>query len=236
MTPPSFRTPGGTCVPAVTADEMREVDRVAVEEFGIDLLQMMENAGRNLAWHVRDLGNEATIVAGNGGNGGGGLACARHLHNRDVPVRVVLDRSPAALDGAAAHQYAILDETGVPVDVGPEAIDETDVLVDALIGYGLSGPVLGSAADLVDAMNATNAPVLSLDVASGRDATTGDAPGTAVDPDRVVTLALPKTGLDTVDCSLYLADISLPAALYDRLDVDYENPFGDRYWVSIQAR
>ncbi|WP_277813211.1 NAD(P)H-hydrate epimerase [Haloferax sp. ATB1] len=66
----------------------------------------MENAGRILAWHVRDVGNgEAIIVAGNGGNGGGGLACARHLANRGIPVQVVLDRPAAELSGDAAHQY-----------------------------------------------------------------------------------------------------------------------------------
>jgi NAD(P)H-hydrate epimerase len=235
MTQPSFRTLGGTCVPAVTADEMRDVDRVAVEEFGIDLLQMMENAGRNLAWHAREMGEEITVVAGPGGNGGGGLVCARHFHNRGIPVRVVLDRSPADLAGAAAHQHSILEETGITVTVGADPIGRSDLLVDALIGYGLSGPVRGSAADLVAAMNRSAAPVLSLDVPSGRDATTGDEPGDAVDPARVVTLALPKTGLRGLDCPLYLADISLPAALYERLDIDYTNPFGDRYWVAIET-
>jgi len=233
MTGTRFHTGDGKSVPAVTAEEMQQIDRLAVEEFGIDLLQMMENAGRNLAWHVRDVGDRATIVAGNGGNGGGGLACARHLHNRGVPVRVVLDRPPADLDGAAAHQYRILDATGIPVAVGPDAVGEPGVLVDALIGYGLRGPVRGSAGDLVEVMNGNQAPVVSLDVPSGLDATTGDRPGRAVDPARVVTLALPKTGLLAVDCSLFLADISLPGALYDRLGVDYESPFGDRYWVSI---
>jgi NAD(P)H-hydrate epimerase len=218
---------------------MREVDRLAVETFGIDLRQMMENAGRTLAARVRAVAPRrdapVTVVAGNGGNGGGGLVCARHLHNRSQPVRVVLDRPPDELDGAAANQHAILDETGVPVAVGPDAVGETAVVVDALIGYGLSGPVRGSGATLVAAMNATDAPVVSLDVPSGRDATTGDEPGRAVDSARVLTLALPKTGLDALDCPLALADNSLPGALYERLGLDYESPFDDGYWVSIVA-
>jgi NAD(P)H-hydrate epimerase len=235
MTDATFHTPDGLGVPAVTADEMREVDRVAVEVFGIDLLQMMENAGRNLAWHAREMGTEVTVVAGNGGNGGGGMVCARHLHNRDIPVRVVLDRPPTDLDGAATHQHAILDETGVPVEVGPDTLGNPSVLVDALIGYGLTGPVRGTATELVEAMNDAPAPVLSLDVPSGRNATTGKEPGETVGSARVVTLALPKTGLQSVGCPLYLADISLPAALYARLDIDYENPFGERYWVQLEA-
>lgn len=107
--------------------------------------------------------------------------------------------------------------------------------MDALIGYGLAGPVRGTAAALVEAMNDSAAPVLSLDVPSGRNATTGEAPGNAVDPARALTLALPKTGLRTLDCPVYLADISLPATLYERLDIDYENPFGDRYWMQAEC-
>lgn len=235
MTDTTFQTPGGVDVPAVTADEMREVDRVAVDEFGIDLLQMMENAGRNLAGHVRQSASEVTVVAGNGGNGGGGMVCARHLYNRGVSVRVVLDRAVADLDGAAAHQHAILEATGVPVDVGPDAIGEPAALVDALIGYGLSGPVRGKAANLVEEMNDLSASVISLDVPSGRNATSGEQAGSAVDPARVLTLALPKTGLGALDCPLYLADISLPAVLYERLEIDYQNPFEDRYVIPIDG-
>ncbi|HIQ01424.1 MAG TPA: hypothetical protein EYH30_04750 [Anaerolineales bacterium] len=83
---------------------MREVDRVAVEEFGLGILQMMENAGRSLAENVLDMPAEAegeiAVLAGSGGNGGGGLCCARHLHNHGLRVRVVLSREAAALSRA----------------------------------------------------------------------------------------------------------------------------------------
>ena len=105
-----FETADGRAVPAVTAATMREVDRVAVEEVGLPLLSMMENAGRALARVVRAErgGRRVVVLAGGGGNGGGGLACARHLANRDVPVEVVLDRDPAALAGATATQWRIV--------------------------------------------------------------------------------------------------------------------------------
>lgn len=234
-----FRTPDGTSVPAVTAGEMREVDRLATETFEIALIQMMENAGRTLAARTRDLASREehesgiTVLAGNGGNGGGGLVCARHLHNLGVPVRVVLDRPPGELDGAPARQCAILDAAGLDVAVGPGALDEPGVVVDALVGYGLDGPARGTTAALIEATNALETPVLSLDIPSGRDATTGAQPGPAVDPARVLTLAVPKTGLRGLDCPLALVDISLPAALYHRLDIAYERPFGERYWVPI---
>jgi NAD(P)H-hydrate epimerase len=91
-----FETGDGDAVTAVTAEEMRAVDRVAVEEFGVDLLQMMENAGRTLALAARErrASEPVAVVAGDGGNGGGGLACARHLANHSIPVAVALDREP----------------------------------------------------------------------------------------------------------------------------------------------
>ena len=238
MTRNTFRTPAGDEVPAVTAAGMRAVDRVAVEEVGLQLLQMMENAGRALAWHVRDLHEDGrvVVVAGNGGNGGGGLTCARHLANRDVPVRIVLDRPPGELSGAAAHQCRILDAMDVAVATDPGAVsrgDEPTVLVDALIGYGVSGEVRPPAADYVQGMNGTGDPVVSLDVPSGMDATTGDTHGVRVHSDRTVTLALPKTGLDAVDGALYLADIGIPSTVYDRLDVEYETPFAGADWVEL---
>lgn len=103
----------------VTAAQMREVDRIAVEEFGLGVLQMMENAGRNLAHHAMqmlrenpsdtELGRKGqiTILVGAGGNGGGGLCCARHLHNPGYHISLVLDRDPASLGGPAGRQLEV---------------------------------------------------------------------------------------------------------------------------------
>jgi NAD(P)H-hydrate epimerase len=199
---------------------MRAVDRVAVESFGIDVLQMMEHAGRALAEVVRDrTDGPVTVLAGNGGNGGGGLCCARHLLNRGADVRVVLDRAPGELSGPAAHHHATLDAMDCPVAVGPG--NAGTAVVDALVGYGLSGPLAGTAADLAAAANEASGTVVSLDVPSGLDATTGERPGTAVDPDAVLTLALPKTGLAGVDADCLLADIGLPAGVYEELDIPH---------------
>jgi len=231
-----FRTETGRQVTAVTAAEMREVDRVAVEKFGVSLLQMMENAGRNLARHVRVAGTEPVVVlAGNGGNGGGGLCAARHLANRDIEVSVVLDRPPGGLDGAARTQYETLAKMGIPVDDGVDALTERDVetVVDALVGYGLDGPLRGTAGELVDEVETLDAPVVSLDVPSGMVATTGERPGPSIDPDRVLTLALPKTGLVEFRGDLYLGDIAIPAGVYHSLDIPYSNPFDDEYWVEL---
>lgn len=234
----AFETAGGQSVTAVTAAEMRDVDRVAVEDLGLRLLSMMENAGRNLADQVTGLreGGSVAVLAGSGGNGGGGLACARHLANRGVPVEVVLDRPAADLAGAAATQAGVLDGMDVAVDAGPAALASADpaLVVDALVGYGLDGPLRGTAADLVDAAP-DGATTVALDVPSGRDATTGERPGAAVEPDLVLALALPKTGLREVSAPLVLGDIAIPATVYRRLDIPYARPFGDGYRVELRA-
>lgn len=225
---------------AVTATEMQEVDRVAVEEVGLQLLQMMENAGRILAWHVREVRNEdapVIVVTGNGGNGGGGMACARHLANRGISVRIVVDRSPDELSGAAAIQSQILAEMAVPISTDAERLSPANgqrVIVDALIGYGLDGEVRPPASRLIERLNRLPEQVVSLDVPSGIDATTGETLGIAVTPDRTITLALPKTGLETVAGALYLADISVPQTVYERLDIDYERPFGRDDWIELE--
>lgn len=250
MDRPSFTTTDGQPVTAVTAAEMREVDRVAVEAFGIGVLQMMEHAGRALAGQVLELldgdddadvraapaAEPVTVLAGNGGNGGGGRCCARHLANRGVDVSVVYDREPEALEGPAAHHHETIAAMDLPVAVGPDAVgDDSGLLVDALVGYGLEGPLRGTAAELVESAAAIDGPIVSLDVPSGLDARTGERPGVAVAPDRVLTLALPKTGLAAADAALYLADIGLPAGVYRRADVEPCAPFDAGYVVELRS-
>lgn len=205
-------------VPAVTAAQMALVDRVAIDEFGITLLQMMENAGGALARVVRALWPQASpisVLAGGGGNGGGALACARRLHGFGQHVLVVLDRPPDDLSGAAAHQAATLRAAGVEFRMEPD-LEPGTVVVDGLIGYGLRHAPSGRTAYLIEACAAAQS-VVSLDVPSGVDATSGEKHQPHVQPDVTVTLALPKTGL-TADATglLLLADIGIPPELYSR--------------------
>lgn len=232
----TFRTPGGTEVPAVTADEMREVDRVAVEETGPTLHSMMENAGRSLAETVveyRGSREPVVVLAGGGGNGGGGLVAARHLANHGVPVEVVLDRPPGEYEGVTGQQLATVRATGVPVDAGTTTVPASGVAVDALVGYSLRGGPRGRVATLVEALDGRDDPVVSLDVPTGVDATTGERPGASVTADHTLTLALPKTGLDGLESSLSVADVGIPAVVYDRAGVAYASPFGEGYRVPL---
>lgn len=231
MEPDAFRTTADTPVPAVTAAEMAAVDRVATDEVGLALAMMMENAGRNLANAVRrENPARVTVVAGTGGNGGGGMACARHLANRGVDVSVVLSGNPDSLEGTVAQQYAVLGS----MDISFEDTVEGDLVVDTLIGYGLSGAVREDTVELIETMNESER-VVSLDVPSGIDATTGEVLGTAVRPETTVTLALPKTGLRDAGGTLLLADIGIPMAVYKRAGLSHDSPFGGSYLEEIVA-
>ncbi|NNC92228.1 MAG: NAD(P)H-hydrate epimerase [Acidimicrobiia bacterium] len=208
-------------VPAVTMDQMREVDRIMIEDLRIELMQMMENAGRNLARLARRrfLPGRALVMAGSGGNGGGGMVAARHLANWGVEVAVVLGKEPDRLGPVPAHQLDVLERMGVPIVGQP---DSADLIIDALIGYSLRGNPRGRIAELIEwATGQQDSAVLSLDTPSGLDVTTGVPGVPCIAATATLTLAAPKTGLleAAVVGELFLGDISVPPAVYDAFDM-----------------
>jgi NAD(P)H-hydrate epimerase len=182
VTVASFLTAYGATVPAVTAERMRAIDRVAIEDTGPNLYQMMENAGRSLALTVLErLGADwatypVVVLAGTGGNGGGGICAARHLANRGVDVTLVVS-DPDGLSAVPADQLSVYRATDgrevVPYEL-PSL--EAAVVVDAVIGYSLSGAPRGMAAELIGWTASQPSPVIALDVPSGIDSTTGEHP------------------------------------------------------------
>jgi NAD(P)H-hydrate epimerase len=240
MSAVSFVSDTGVPVPAVTAAEMREVDRIAIEETGPSLLQMMENAGANLAsLAIERLGRgwqeaQVLVLAGQGGNGGGGLCAARHLTNRGLDVFACIS-DPERLHPATTLQRQILAAAGGR-EIGAADLDgfRPDLVLDALLGYSLTGAPRGRAAELIAWANGQTAPVLSLDLPSGVDATTGVAPGVAVRAAWTLTLALPKPGIASdLAGELYLADIGIPAPVLRRLAPAYRSPFDARSRVAL---
>jgi NAD(P)H-hydrate epimerase len=207
---------------------MLEVDRAMIEDYGITLMQMMENAGRNLAHLARarfldgdPRGKGVVVLAGTGGNGGGALVCARRLHGYGADVRVFVTRPDASFAPIPAHQLAILRRLEVPI-ARPDRLATAGtpaLIVDGVIGYSLRGVPRGPAAALIRWANAGPAPILSLDAPSGLDATSGTAHDPAITAAATLTLALPKAGLRAPGAAihigeLYLADIGVPPALY----------------------
>lgn len=229
-------------IPFLTAEQMAEVDRLMIEEYQVSLLQMMENAGRQLADLARSRflggdprGKQVVVLAGSGGNGGGGLTAARHLHNWGAAIEVILTRPQRDLNEVPARQAEILSAMDVslsPSDLWKD-LPDADLILDALIGYSLQGEARGEAARLILLANSHQRPILSLDVPSGLDATRGAVFSTVIKAAATLTLALPKTGLaeDRVGPyvgELYLADISVPPNLYQRLGLEVGAIFADR--------
>ena len=215
-------------VPYLTTAQMIEVDRAMMEDYKIELIQMMENAGRNLAHLARERffkgdprGKKVVVLAGAGGNGGGALVCARRLHNYGAQVQVFVTKPDADFTPIPAHQLDILRQMKVLVDQA-ETVTQTgkpDLIIDGVIGYSLKGNPRGTAGDLIRWANAQDAPILALDAPSGVDTTTGAVFDPAIQATATMTLALPKEGLRAPGVEarvgeLYLADISVPPELY----------------------
>jgi NAD(P)H-hydrate epimerase len=230
-------------IPAVTTAQMAEVDRLMIEEYGILLIQMMENAGRSLAEMARRMlsgrltDRNITVLCGAGNNGGGGMAAARHLHNRGAGVHAKLVGDPTRLKDIPAHQWRILQTMKLANNDDPD-LAQADLTVDALIGYGLTGDPRGPVAEWIERANGGNCPILSLDTPSGLDTTTG-APGhPCIRASATLTLALPKTGLLALSArpfvgDLYLADIGVPPELYRRIGIEVGPLFADDTIIRI---
>ncbi len=223
-------------VPALTSVEMAAVDRAMVEDYGIDLVQMMENAGRALAALARDRfldgdpqGKTVVILAGSGGNGGGALVAARRLHGWGATILTVLAQERERFTPVPAKQLAILNRLGVEVVSSGQLVatlesPTPDLVIDGVIGYGLRDAPHGGAEDLIRWSGSAGAPILALDVPSGMDATSGDVNESTVRATATLTLALPKTGLVSGPArahvgELYLADIGVPRRLYAEIDL-----------------
>ncbi len=213
MIVPTLPEVSADAVAWISESDMVEVDRVMIEDLHIELMQMMENAGRQLAQLVMRAASPTTVAvaAGSGGNGGGGLVAARHLANAGVEVSVTTTRQRSEMAPVPAHQLDILERMGI--EQRPD-LPDVDVIVDALIGYSLRGAPRGRTAELIE-QTQRGASIVSLDTPSGLDVTSGAIPGAVVDADATVTLALPKTGLRSSAHvgELYLADISVPPSV-----------------------
>jgi NAD(P)H-hydrate epimerase len=223
---------------------VRDVDRLAVEEFGIPSIVLMENAAIGLCEVALEMleglgGSAALIACGPGNNGGDGLALARHLHNAGVEVHIVLAADPSRYGGDAAINLRIAQkmdlpltisappDPGVALDRAAAALPRPAIIVDALLGTGVDRPVTGPLRTLIERLNSLRtpqSPVLAADLPSGLDADTGEPLGAAVVADATVTFVGLKPGFLTLAAQpfvgeIHIADIGAPAELVRRLGV-----------------
>ena len=225
----------------IDTPQMIEVDRLMMEEYQIELIQMMENAGRCLAILTKERvfngdvqGKHITVLAGTGGNGGGALVAARRLHGWGAKVKVYVTAGEFKFTPIPKHQYGILKRMGITIQLGGELTDahHVEAIIDGIIGYNLSGNPYGFAAEMIKWANSKEAPILSLDTPSGLDLTTGTLFNPIIKAMATLTLAMPKVGLFKKEAKkmvgeLYLGDISVPQELYqeDSLGLSATNIF-----------
>ena len=218
-----------------TAQEIKNIDRRAIRKFGIPGPVLMENAAAAIMAGMERFfdgleGVKVGIVCGKGNNGGDGLALARRLRIRGVPVRVALLASPAALTGEAKLNLAILRKTDVEVlaNAGARTLADviawSDVVVDAMLGVGLATPLKGNYALAAELMNAAGRPVVAVDIPTGIHADTGAVMGSAVRADLTVTMALPKRGLflhpgASFAGQVHVADIGMPVEVIEQENI-----------------
>jgi hydroxyethylthiazole kinase-like uncharacterized protein yjeF len=208
----------------ISSREMRALELNA-EYFGISLIQLMENAGRNVALEVASRfaeGKRVLIFCGLGGNGGDGFVAARHLSSTGFKVTVVLaGRGRDVSHEAAAKNFAALRFlTDIPVlevnDSSAIPIVEADVVVDALLGTGTKGELKPPIRQLVEYLNELGGFKIAVDVPTGVDADTGERLGAAVKANVTVTFHAPKTGLTNAKKfvgELVVKEIGLPSDL-----------------------
>ncbi len=220
----------GKSLPAITTEQMIEVDRLMIEEYRIELIQMMENAGRCLAIVARERflqpqsAAHVLVLAGTGGNGGGAMVCARRLSSWGHHV-VVWVSSRSKMTAIPAHQLDILERMNITVSEEQPTIEGVDLVIDGIIGYSVQGDPRGKAQEMIEYANESVAPVLSLDTPSGLDLTTGTIHNPTIKAAATLTLALPKKGLLLQDArevvgDLFLGDISVPPSLYHSMGID----------------
>ena len=222
-------------IPIVTAEQMRALDQRTIAEALVPSLTLMERAGAGVVTHLEAryaplAGKSVIILCGKGNNGGDGFVVGRLLRRKQARVHILLLASPEDLSRDAKTMYQrFLRSAGksavtCPADV--ETIQQRlatgDILVDAILGTGLSTPVTGLYRDAIEAITAVGRPTVAVDLPSGLHADTGAVLGAAVRADLTVTLGLPKAGLYSgsgIDCAgtVRLVDIGIPASFVEAI-------------------
>ncbi|NPA74656.1 MAG: NAD(P)H-hydrate dehydratase, partial [Euryarchaeota archaeon] len=222
-----------------TVEQMRECDRRAIEEYGIEEIILMENAGNAVYYMIKNYfgsvhGRRFVAFAGPGNNGGDALVASRKLLSSGADVKVYLMSSPEKYHGVAKMNYEIAVRAGVEIEpfTGDSAmlrleLEKADGVIDGILGTGISRNVEGKYAEAIKVINESAVPVFAVDIPSGVNGNTGEVMGVAVRATATVTFGLPKIGNILYPgferCGkLYVSHISFPPANYQREDIEVE--------------
>jgi NAD(P)H-hydrate epimerase len=215
----------------VTSQQMREIDRKAIEERKISGLDLMENAGLRIFLSLKDIYpdlrlKKIIIFSGSGNNGGDGFVVARHLYDYGVKVKVFLLAPFHKIKGEAGENLNIIGKMGielievetVKLEEIQKTIQNSDLIIDAILGTGLHGRVIDLKAEIINLINIANKEVVAIDVPSGLNADSGKIEGPCIKATHTITLALPKIGLllfpgASFSGKIKIEDIGIPSYL-----------------------
>ncbi len=215
----------------VTSQQMREIDRKALEENNLSGLILMENAGLKIFQSLKNIYpdlrlKKIIIFSGSGNNGGDGFVVARHLYNYGVKAKVFLLAPFHKIKGEAGENLNIIEKMGVELievetvklEEIQEVVQKFDLIIDAILGTGLQGRVTGLKAKIIDLVNVAGKEVVAIDVPSGLNADTGKIEGPCIKATHTITLALPKIGLMLFPGASFagkvtIEDIGIPSCL-----------------------
>jgi len=206
----------------MSREQIRHYDEVAINDYGIDGIVLMENAGRGASKIILDdYGtklNKVSIVAGTGNNGGDGFVVARHLSNNEIPVKVFVIGEKEKIKGDAKKNFEIILKMGIPVveikskddvQILSSSLSQSSLIIDALFGTGLDREISGFFREVIEIMNSAGVDIVSLDMPSGLDANTGLPLGICVKAKKTITFAFLKRGILVYPGAEYCGEVSV---------------------------
>lgn len=200
--------------------QSREVDRLAIEQYGLPGTVLMENAGRGVVEVIARLGlpGPYLICCGKGNNAGDGLVIARHLDNRGQAVRVLVWAEASELRGDALINFRVIQASGIPLEILGcnaalprlrELLASAGCVIDALLGTGAMGEPRPPLAEVIDAINAAGKPIVAVDLPSGLDCDTGQASQHTIRAAHTCTFVARKAGFDSPGASAYTGQVHI---------------------------
>ncbi|MBI4895545.1 MAG: NAD(P)H-hydrate epimerase [Candidatus Aenigmarchaeota archaeon] len=233
-------------IPSITVDQMKQIDDIAINRFGVESSMLMENAGRSTAMLARKVlvslkGKEIVILVGKGNNGGDALVAARFLHNWNTKVSCLIADHPDNQKELTKWHVGILKSMYVNVVYQTEQITfqqlmkTSSLIIDGLIGYNLEGDPKGIYKTLIELANNSGKRILSIDNPSGFDISSGQSKDPCIKANYTLCLALPKTTLigKKEAGEIWVGDIGVPHEVYEFLDMKVPKIFEERDFVKL---
>lgn len=232
-------------LPHISVEQMKKVEQSMIENYGISRIQMMENAGLNLAMLAREKflyknlrEKKVVVVAGTDQHAGCVLVAARRLSNWGVKVSILLSDTKGKFTAETIAQFSICQKMKIPF---VDSITKPDLIIEGILDSGFTGDPKENAAKVIEQINGSSAPVLCLEAPSGLDLDTGNHGKPTVKAKATLALGIPKVGMFKLMATkftgeLFLADISVPPELYKSIQLEttpFVNAFSESTLVKI---